>query len=302
MIDTNVDSGTDKMGRFDNYIENITPDIHNKTKSYISTNLAIFEPEDFIIDKEICFDDYHFIVLFTTPPPAKIDKKPRQFKKGNLVSFDPGACLTVLPPSIHKYPVKYLDITIKRDFFQQVASETNRTNEVKFKRIETAFSHRLVETIVNFQNEIHNYGSSYPMMVDSISIQVAVQLLREINGDSNIFREKALRDQQSVNRAIDYMQSYYNGPISIEDICQIVHLSPHYFIRLFKQHTGQTPYQYLMAIRIQRAQEMLEKSHYSMGEVAALCGFVNAGHFATLFKRCIGVAPSEYRRHKRGWR
>lgn len=95
MIDTNVDSGTDKMGRFDNYIENITPDIHNKTKSYISTNLAIFEPEDFILDKEICFDDYHFIMLFTTPPPAKIDKKPRQFKKGNLVSFDPGACCFV---------------------------------------------------------------------------------------------------------------------------------------------------------------------------------------------------------------
>ncbi len=111
-----------------------------------------------------------------------------------------------------------------------------------------------------------------------------------------------MRDQQSVTRAIDFMQSSYNGPISIEDICQIVHLSPHYFIRLFKQHTGQTPYQYLMAIRVQRAQEMLEKSNYSKGEVAALCGFVNAGHFATLFKRYTGVAPSEYRRHKRGWR
>lgn len=290
------------MGRFNNYIENITPDIHNKTKSYISTNLAIFEPEDFILDKEICFDDYHFIMLFTTPPPAKIDKKPRQFKKGNLVSFDPGACLTVLSTGIHKYPVKYFDITIKRDFFQPVASEISRTNEVKFKRIETTFSYRLVEAIVNFQHEVLNFGSSYPLMVDSISIQVVGQLLREINGSNNIFRDKALRDQQSVTRAIDYMQSYYNDPISIEDICQIVHLSPHYFIRLFKQHTGQTPYQYLMAIRVQRAQEMLEKSNYSMGEVAALCGFVNAGHFATLFKRYTGVAPSEYRRHKRGWR
>lgn len=290
------------MGRFNNFIENITPDIHNQTKSYISTNLAIFEPEDYIIGQETCFDDYHFILFYSTPPPAKIDKKPRQFKKGSLVSFDPGTSLTVLPASIEKYPVKYLDITIKKDFFQQIAAEVNRTNQIKFKRIETAFSHRLIETIVNFKNEVHYYGASYPLMVDSISTQIAVQLLRDINGSNNIFREKTLRDQHNVNRAIDYMQSYFNGPISIEDICQVVHLSPHYFIRLFKQQTGQTPYQYLMAIRVQRAQEMLEKSNYSMGEVAALCGFVNAGHFATLFKRYAGVAPSDYRRQKRGWR
>jgi hypothetical protein len=56
----------------------------------------------------------------------------------------------VLSTSIHKYPVKYFDITIKRNFFQQVATQIRRTNEVKFKRIETTFGYRLVESIVNF--------------------------------------------------------------------------------------------------------------------------------------------------------
>ena len=288
------------MGKFDNFIERINPEVHNQTRSYISTNLAIFEPETYILDQEMCFDDYHFILFYSTPPPARVDKKPYQFKKGNLISFVPGSSLTVLPADRNDYPVNYLDITINNDFFQNIASELNRTNEIKFKRIETAFSHRLIESIVNFKNEIYCYGDSIPLMVDSISTQIVVQLLRDINGSYNKFNEKTLRDQQSVNLAIDYMQSYFSAPISIEDICQTVDLSPHYFIRLFKQKMGQTPYQYLMAIRIERAKSMLVNSNYTMGEVATLCGFVNPGHFATLFKRYESISPTDYRKQKMG--
>ncbi|MGI5879430.1 MAG: AraC family transcriptional regulator [Syntrophomonadaceae bacterium] len=288
------------MGKFDNFIDKINPEIHSRTGSYISTNLAIFEPESYLIDQEMCFNDYHFILFYSTPPPARVDKKPYQFKKGNLVSFIPGSSLTVLPADSNEYPVNYLDITINKDFFQNIASELNRTNEIKFKRIETAFSHHLIESIINFKNEIYCYGDSIPLMVDSISTQIVVQLLRDINGSHDKFNEKVLRDQQSVNRAIDYMQSYFSAPISIEDICQTVNLSPHYFIRLFKQQTDQTPYQYLMAIRIERAKSMLVNSNYTMGEVANICGFINPGHFATLFKRYEGISPSDYRKQKMG--
>lgn len=286
--------------KFKRFIHRIPQDIHSQTRTYISSKLAIFEPESYVLGQEMRFEDYHFILFNSTPPAAKIGNKKYQFKKGSLVSFDIGQDITVLPTS-ERGPAKYIDITVNKEFFQQVAAEVNRTNGISFKRVETTFSHRLSEFITSFKNEMLLYGESYPLMADIITTQIIVQLLRDINGDLSFRRETTYKDKQSIKTAIDYMQCYYNCGIAIEDICQIVNLSPNYFIRSFKQQTGQTPYQYLTGIRIEKAQQMLTKSSYSVGEIAILCGFVNAGHFATLFKRYLGVSPSEYRKAKNGF-
>lgn len=284
-------------GHFDYFIQNISQDIHSRTKTYLSPNLVIFEPESYIFGQKVCFEDYHFLLLYSTPPLAKMGKNQYQFRKGGLVCFEPGTDLTVLPASNHRHPPpKYLDITVKKEFFQQVAFEISRTDQINFKRIESAFSYRLVEVISSFKNEMLLYGKSCPLMVDSIATQIAVQLLRDVNGDMSVGRDTILKDQQPIKNAIDYMQSYYNCSITITDICQTVHLSPNYFIRCFKEHTGKTPYQYLMEIRIRKAQQMLKNPNYLIGEIATLCGFVNSGHFATLFKRYVGISPTDYRK------
>jgi AraC family transcriptional regulator len=283
-------------GHFDHFIHNISQDIHSRTKTYTSTNLAIFERESYVFGQKVCFDDYHFILFYSTPPRAKMGQKQYQFRKGTLVCFEPGSDLMVLPAHDREYPPQYLDITVKKEFFQQVASEVSRRNEINFKRIETNFSYRLVEAIANFKNEMLMYGESYPLMMDSIATQIAIQILRDVNGDMTVGRKNMPKDQQSIKDAVDYMQSYYSCSITITDICQTVHLSPNYFIRCFKEQTGQTPYQYLMGIRIRRAQQMLKNAKFSIGEIAMLCGFVNPGHFATLFKRYVGISPTDYRK------
>jgi transcriptional regulator GlxA family with amidase domain len=53
----------------------------------------------------------------------------------------------------------------------------------------------------------------------------------------------------------------------------------------------------LLVIRIKKAEEMLRLGKYSIGEIAEKCGFVNAGHFSSLFKRHLGVSPSEYKKN-----
>lgn len=283
-------------GRFGHFINGISQDIHSRTKTYLSTNLAVFEPDSYIFGPGMCFEDYHFILNYSAPPLVEIGKNQYQFKKGSLVCCEPGTALTILPTGNRESPSKYLDITVKKEFLEQVSSEVSRTNKINLQRIEAAFSYRLVEAIAGFKNEILMYGESNQLMIDSITTQMVVQLLRDINGDIPAGRETAFKDQQSIKNAIDYMQSYYSCSITITDICQTVHLSPNYFIRCFKEQTGQTPYQYLTEIRIRKAQQMLKKINYSIGEIATLCGFVNSGHFSTLFKRYVGISPTDYRK------
>ena len=95
---------------------------------------------------------------------------------------------------------------------------------------------------------------------------------------------------------MEYMVAFYNANIRIDDICKQIHLSPYYFIRIFKKSTGLSPHEFLLSIRIGKAEEILKKGDYSIGEVAKFCGFANTAHFSTYFKKVKGISPSEYKR------
>jgi len=71
---------------------------------------------------------------------------------------------------------------------------------------------------------------------------------------------------------------------------------PDHFSRLFKQAFKQSPYQYVLSRRIERAKVMLRGSDLAIAEIAIACGFANQGHLTTVFKRRTGMTPAAYRR------
>lgn len=83
--------------------------------------------------------------------------------------------------------------------------------------------------------------------------------------------------------------------LSVREIAGEVGLSPYHFIRQFSALFGATPHQVRTRARLDRAKELLA----SGTAVTAVCmeiGFSSLGSFSTLFTRCVGVAPSTYRR------
>ncbi len=57
-----------------------------------------------------------------------------------------------------------------------------------------------------------------------------------------------------------------------------------------------TPKQYIMSIRMGNAQALLESNHYTIQEIASFVGYDDAPYFGRLFKREVGMTPSQYRR------
>ncbi|MEM9509053.1 MAG: helix-turn-helix transcriptional regulator [Cyanobacteria bacterium P01_E01_bin.35] len=82
--------------------------------------------------------------------------------------------------------------------------------------------------------------------------------------------------------------------LKITESAKIAHLSPCYFIRLFKNTTGQTPHQYILHQRIQKARYLLQQKNIAISEIAATVGFCDQSHFTKYFKRTFSVAPREY--------
>jgi len=85
--------------------------------------------------------------------------------------------------------------------------------------------------------------------------------------------------------------------LSLRGLAQSVGLSPAHFSEMFRKSTGETPHQFLLRVRVERAKEMLGTAEVRVLDVAIACGFKTQQHFARIFRQLCGASPSEYRRH-----
>src|SRR5579863_7323399 len=82
--------------------------------------------------------------------------------------------------------------------------------------------------------------------------------------------------------------------LSLDEMAQSVGLSTAHFARMFRQSTGETPHQFVLRHRLERAKAMLRAPDARVLDVALACGFKTQQHFAQVFREVWGVSPSEY--------
>ncbi|MCW3051446.1 MAG: putative transcriptional regulator [Chthonomonadales bacterium] len=107
----------------------------------------------------------------------------------------------------------------------------------------------------------------------------------------------ATRDElyRRICYARDYAAANPEEPLSLQQWASVACLSPNHFLRTFKQVYHLTPHQYLIQLRLQKAQEFLRRTDLSITEICFEVGFESLGSFSTLFRRQIGVSPLAYR-------
>ncbi len=280
--------------KFDSFIEKIPKNIHNNTRTFIGKNIAVFIPDKFVINKKMVMEDYHFVILHTTPPSAIINEKEIQLKKGSLICMAPGTSIEVKPIA-SKSQAKYISLNINKDYFENLAIKISGEKSINFKNVKNYYSHKLLDLIEFFVQEFTYPEEQHSIMKESIETLISIQLLRDSDLDPRVKKISFDQAKSYIEQAIDYIEEYYSSNITINEICSNIYVSPCHFQRIFKDTMEKTPYQYIMDYRIKKAKEMLRNEKVSVAEVARLCGFVSGGHFSTVFKRVEGKTPSEYK-------
>lgn len=97
-----------------------------------------------------------------------------------------------------------------------------------------------------------------------------------------------------VRRVKDYIRAVYMQDLSVEEIASGMNLNRRYLSRFFKQKTGQTIQEYLIAVRMEEACKLLVQGH-TVNEAAILCGYRDPINFAKMFRRKMGVSPGRWR-------
>lgn len=89
---------------------------------------------------------------------------------------------------------------------------------------------------------------------------------------------------------------HYNTPISIRDYAASQNVSISWFLRCFRQVTGQTPMQYILSLRMDSAVSLMRDTDWNLTQIAAAVGYDNPLYFSRLFHKQKGMSPSAYRK------
>jgi AraC-like DNA-binding protein len=96
-------------------------------------------------------------------------------------------------------------------------------------------------------------------------------------------------------RAKDLIDARYHEELDVPRLARVAHLSPAHFSREFRRTFGETPHQYLLTRRLERAAELLRNTDHSIADICFSVGLRSVGSFTTSFRRVYNMSPTEYR-------
>lgn len=137
-----------------------------------------------------------------------------------------------------------------------------------------------------FENIVTNHKDTGHNLM---SISYLLQLIVAV-GSNNSFNSADSR----IDTCVTHMHRHYNQNNTLEFYAQMCNLSTTRFSHLFKSVTGKAPHRYINDIRLSQAKHLLESSDMNISEIARSTGFDDPLYMSRIFKKYMGISPTEY--------
>jgi AraC family transcriptional regulator len=134
------------------------------------------------------------------------------------------------------------------------------------------------------------------LFLDSIEQALAVALVNDY-----AFRRPSPRMYRGgltaarLRKVVELVHAQMDSDLSLEELADVAGLSMTHFSEMFRRSTGQSPHQFVLHRRVERAKELLRAAEMRVLDVAVACGFKSQQHFARVFRSLCGASPTEYR-------
>ena len=100
--------------------------------------------------------------------------------------------------------------------------------------------------------------------------------------------------KNDVAKTLTYIENNYMHRLTLSSISANVNLSTSYLCRVFKSEVGTSITSYLNNLRIRKAATLIKENTFSLKEISVMVGIDDQLYFSRLFKKCMGISPSEY--------
>jgi AraC family transcriptional regulator len=190
--------------------------------------------------------------------------------------------------------VAHLQLGISDAALIAASDETN--GEVELRPHRKFADPRLSALVAAVHAEMVAGFPSGRLFLDSVEQAMAIALV-----SGNAVRQRPVEMSRSglgptrLRRIRDLVHAKVEDELSLDELAQSVGLSTAHFARMFRKSTGETPHQFVLRQRLERAKAMLRAPHVRVLDVAVSCGFKTQQHFAQVFRNACGISPTRYR-------
>ncbi len=268
------------------------PDIPKIVTSYSSDKITILKARN-VFSEPKGFGCYKFLLPAKNMPLAVVEKKQYHLEQKKI--------FPVNPDQVHLFTEQrsvepFVPIFIQKKYMREFSHMLSGKSEIFYNNGSFNLDPHITGLVCQFMEEATNKQSGYEFILQSLNTHIIIRLLRNVSSNlSYDSKSKEYYDLRVVKQTQEYLHNHLCSEFSLEDLAAFVNYSPYHFIRIFKKHTGKTPFEYLTELKIERARDLLALKTYSISEISILCGFSNRTHFSTVFKRIAGTTPSQYR-------
>jgi AraC-like DNA-binding protein/mannose-6-phosphate isomerase-like protein (cupin superfamily) len=134
-----------------------------------------------------------------------------------------------------------------------------------------------------------------PLRIKSLLHELISVYLETAAASGHTVRMVSSKETGKIDTVLSYIEEHLHEPMSVEELAQLVHFHPNYFMQYFKTMLGAAPITYINRKRMDKARELLSTTDAPVTDVAERVG-MELYYFSRLFKRQSGLSPSEFRK------
>jgi AraC family transcriptional regulator len=133
------------------------------------------------------------------------------------------------------------------------------------------------------------------LFADTVALTLGLQLVRRHSSARPLGARVHQLSPRQLHAATEFIDSFIDQDLSLKRIADAAAISPFRVARGFREALGQSPRQYVISRRIERAKELLRGTEPTLAEIASQVGFATQSHFTAMFRRRCGMTPKRYR-------
>lgn len=122
-----------------------------------------------------------------------------------------------------------------------------------------------------------------------------LMLLEEIDKHFKVPQVTDAEKQNRIKSMISYIHRNFESRVTLEEIAAAANISEREANRIFQKTIRQTPFEYLIGYRLNKAKELLSHSDLSITDISYRCGFADSAYMGKQFRKAYGITPKEYR-------
>jgi AraC family transcriptional regulator len=215
-----------------------------------------------------------------------------------------GSCIIVIPQEVRRFRLEgdagFEMVSIEPTVMQEVAGFPPRS-PLELVKNWSGYDPVLKDLVLRLRAEVRAGFPTGPLLAESICIKITEELVRRyaLGKARPHYHKGGGLSGILLRRVLEYVDASLDSNLDVGSIARVSGLSKDHFGKAFRQSTGMSLHNYVLARRMKRSQELLAKSDLPLAIIAQAVGFANQSHFTTVFSTRTGISPATFRTTRR---